>query len=65
VDQRTAHKTRDTETNRGEIVKEPQRHGHKGKIPEQNTNGVCCKIKMERVKETKFGAETKGWTIWR
>ena len=23
----------------------PQRYGHKGKIPKQNSNALCCKIK--------------------
>jgi hypothetical protein len=22
----------------------PGRYGHRGKIPEQNSNGLCCKI---------------------
>jgi hypothetical protein len=27
-----------------EVGEKPQRYGHRGKIPEQNTNGMCCKI---------------------
>jgi hypothetical protein len=29
--------------------KEPGRYGHRGKIPEQNTNGLCCKIKNQQI----------------
>jgi hypothetical protein len=35
---------RDTETYRGESGEEPQRYGHMGMIPEQNTNGFFCNI---------------------
>jgi hypothetical protein len=45
----TPHKTRDTETYRGESGEEPQRYGHRGKIPEQNNNGLCCKIKNRQM----------------
>jgi hypothetical protein len=45
VDKEPPHKTRDTETYRGESGEEPQTYGHRGKIPEQNTNDLCCKIK--------------------
>jgi hypothetical protein len=34
IDQGTSHKSRDTETYRGESGKKPQRHGHRGKNPE-------------------------------
>ena len=44
MDQGTPRKTRDMETYRGESGEEPQTHGHRGIIPEQNTNGLCCKI---------------------
>jgi hypothetical protein len=44
VDQGTPHKTRDTETYRGESGENPQRYGHRGKFSEQNSNGLCCKI---------------------
>jgi hypothetical protein len=37
-------KTRDTETYRGESGEKARRYGHMGKIPEQNSNGLCCKI---------------------
>jgi hypothetical protein len=36
VDQRPAHKTRNTETYRGESGEKSQKYGHKRKIPEQN-----------------------------
>jgi hypothetical protein len=45
VGQETPHKTRDTETYRGESGEKPQRYGHRGIIAEQNSNGLCCKIK--------------------
>jgi hypothetical protein len=31
--------------NREESGEEPRAHGHRGKIPEQNTNSLCSKIK--------------------
>jgi hypothetical protein len=43
--QGTPHKTRDTETYRRESGEKPGRCGHRGKIHEQNSNGLCCKIK--------------------
>jgi hypothetical protein len=27
------------------VVEEPQRCGHRGEIPEQNANDMCCRIK--------------------
>jgi hypothetical protein len=39
------HKTRYTETRRRESGEEPQTHGHRGNLPEQNTNSLCSKIK--------------------
>jgi hypothetical protein len=44
VDQGTPHKTRDTKTYRGESGEKPKRYGNRGKIPEQNSKGLCCKI---------------------
>ena len=44
VDQGPPHKTRYTETNRRESRGKPRTHGHSGKFPEQNTNGLCSKI---------------------
>jgi hypothetical protein len=43
VDQRPPHKTRDTEIYRGESGDNPRRYGPRGKIPEQHSNGLCCK----------------------
>jgi hypothetical protein len=45
MDQGMPHKTRHTETYRGESGGKPQRYGHrKIKIPEHSSNGLCCKI---------------------
>jgi hypothetical protein len=44
VDQGTPHKTRHTKTYRGESGEKLVRYGHRVKIPEQNTNGLCCEI---------------------
>ena len=41
---RTSHKIRYAKSNRKEIEKEPQRHLHMGKFPEQNINGSSSKI---------------------
>ena len=49
VGQVPPHKTRYTETNRKVSREEPQAHGHRGKIPEQNTNGLCSKIKNRQM----------------
>ena len=49
MDQGTPHKHRDTETHRGESGGKPQRYGHRGKIPKQNSNGLCCKIKDQQM----------------
>ena len=49
MDQGPPHKTRYTETYRGEIGEKPQTYGHKGKIPEQNTNGLCSKNKNQQM----------------
>jgi hypothetical protein len=38
-------KMRETKTYRGESGETSQRYGHRGKVPEENTNGLCCKIK--------------------
>jgi hypothetical protein len=48
VVQGTPHKTRDTETYRGESGEEPQRYGHRGKIPEQNSNGFAVKSRIDK-----------------
>jgi hypothetical protein len=49
VDQGTPDKTRDTETYREESGENLRRYGHRGKIPEQNSNGLCCKIKNYQI----------------
>jgi hypothetical protein len=49
VDQGTPHKTGDTGTYRGESGGKPQRYGHRRKIPEQNSNGLCYKIKNQQM----------------
>ena len=49
MDQGTLHKTRETDTYRGESGEEPRAHGHRGKIAEQNTNGLWCKIKNRQM----------------
>jgi hypothetical protein len=52
VDQGSPHKTRDPETYREESGEEPLVYGYRGKIPEQNTNGFCWKIKNRQTKGT-------------
>jgi hypothetical protein len=54
VDLGTPHKTKDTETYRGESGEEPQRYGQRGKIPEQNSNGLCCKINNRQIRPQKI-----------
>jgi hypothetical protein len=46
VDKEIPHRTGDTETYTGE---KPRRYGHRGKIPEENTNGLCCKIENQQM----------------
>jgi hypothetical protein len=48
------HKTRDPKIDRGESGKEHQRNGHNGKTPEQNTNGLCCKIMIDKMEPHKI-----------
>ena len=40
------HKSRYTECTRRESGEEPGTHRNRGKFPEQNTNGLCSKIKI-------------------
>jgi hypothetical protein len=55
VDQRTPHKTRDTETYRGESGEEPRRYGPRGKIPEQMACSVRSRInKWDLIKLQSF-----------
>jgi hypothetical protein len=51
---RPPHKTRDTEIYRGESGRDPRRYGHRGKIPKQNSNGLCCKIKNRKMEPHKI-----------
>ena len=46
---RTPHKMKDTETYRGESGEDPQRYGQGEKNPEQNSNGLCYKIKNRQI----------------
>jgi hypothetical protein len=43
VDQRTPHKTRDTEIYRGESGEKPRRYGHRGKSP--NRIAMTCAVR--------------------
>ena len=80
MDQETLHKTRDSETYRGESGEKPRTYGYRRykiqlakhmKLKKNKDQSVDTlprlrignKTPMEGVKETKFGAETKGWTI--
>ena len=49
IDQGHPHKTRYTESNRRESREEPGAHGHRGKFPEQNTNGLYSKNKNRQM----------------
>jgi hypothetical protein len=57
VDQGTPHKTRDTETYRGESGEESRRYGHRGKLPEQNIMAYAVRlgIKWDLIKLQGFG----------
>jgi hypothetical protein len=48
VDQGTQHKTRDTETYRGESGEKPRRYGHRGKIPEQSCNALAVRTRINK-----------------
>lgn len=43
MDQGAIHKARYTETNRRQSWKESGKHGHGGKVPEQNTNDYALR----------------------
>jgi hypothetical protein len=60
VDQGTPHKTRDTKTYRGESGGKPRRYEHRGIIPEQNTNGLCCKIQYQQMGPPKVAKLLQG-----
>ena len=48
MDQGIPHKTRDSETYRGESGEKFRRYGHRRKIPEQNSNGLCVKSRINK-----------------
>ena len=54
MDQGAPHKTRDTETYRGESWEEPQTYGHRRTIPEQNTNVRSRIDKWDLIKLQRF-----------
>jgi len=67
VDQGPSHQTRYIQTNRIISGEESRIHGHWGKIPEQNTNDSCCKIKNQQMgphKTAKKVKETVMRTKW-
>jgi hypothetical protein len=47
VDQRTPHKTRETETYRGKSGKSSKIWAQ-GKNPEENSNGLCCMMRIDK-----------------
>jgi hypothetical protein len=49
MDQGTPHKTRDTETYGGETGENPRKYRHRGHIPDQNNNGLCCNIENQKM----------------
>jgi hypothetical protein len=48
------NKNRDTETYRVESGEKPQRYKHRGKIPEKNSNGFCCKVENHQMGPNKI-----------
>ena len=63
MDPETPHKTRDTESYRRESVEDPQIYRHRGKIPEQNDNGLCCKNKSQQVRPQNSNASVRQKTL--
>jgi hypothetical protein len=49
VDQGPPHKTRYTETYRGESEEEPRKYRHRGEIPEQKTSGSVVYVLRSRI----------------
>jgi hypothetical protein len=47
--QQSEDRVNSTETYRGESGEKPRRYGHRGKIPEQKSNGLCCKIENRQM----------------
>jgi hypothetical protein len=60
MNQRPPHKTGYTESNRRESGEKPGTHGHRGKIPEQNTNGLCTKMKNQQMGPDKMAKLLQG-----
>jgi hypothetical protein len=48
VDQGTPHKTRDTETYRGESGEEPRKHGHSRTFPEQMSKASALRSRIDK-----------------
>ena len=48
MDQRSPHKSRDTEINRKESGEKPRRYGHRGKIPEQNSMACAVRSRINK-----------------
>ena len=48
VDQGPPHKTRFSETNRRESREQHQTHGHRRKVPEQNTNSYALRSRIDK-----------------
>ena len=54
MDQGPPYKTKYTGSNRKKSGEEPQTHGYRGKFLEQNTNGLCSKIKIQQMRPHKI-----------
>ena len=52
--QGTPHKTRETETYRGQCGGKPWRYVYRRKIHEENSNGLCCETKNQQIGPHKF-----------
>ena len=47
MDQGTPHKTRDTETYRGESGEKPRGYGHRGKIPDRRSMPCAVRLRID------------------
>ena len=63
MDQGPPHKTRHTETIRKETWEDPGGLGHRGKVPEQNTNSLRTKIKNRQMGPHKITVSAKQRTL--
>jgi hypothetical protein len=54
LDQGPPHKTRDTESNRGENGEEPRTYGHRGNFPELNTVAYGLRSRINKWDLSKF-----------